>query len=277
MLCTFVRHLANAGVVALHTFLSRITMAAAAHPSKRSRTLEPHIYKPKDFDARSMIAFGKPKRNQNGGKSIPIQGNSAELTHRRVIINGPKMRIAFPVDRENKDAKEGESKQLSYFGIDCSLDGHETSDVTKAFIEAMTGIDHQVKTVACNPSSGWFAKAITMDVANVLYKSTIKDGGNGWPPVIKLKINRSTQLFSADGSEISDVDVLQKGVSIVPLIEPTSIWQASNNFGISCAVVQAFVFEKPRFSECRVSLIEDTAVESAAGEELDEYGYPVSK
>lgn len=247
--------------------------ASVSSPSKRARQEEapvhvptrPHVFKPHEFKAADCVGFGTVKRNQNGGKSIPVQSLSSDSAKRRIIIQGPKMRIAFPVESEGKD----------YFAVDCSLDGHETSKTVMAFIECIRGLEEHVKLMACSDACTWFDKKLSMDAVNVLFKPAVKDGGASWPPVIRLKINRkSTQLFTPMRDPIDSKDVLQKGMIIVPLVEPTSVWQVSNNFGISCAVPQAIVYERPKFEDCAVEILEsDNENDAPADGHVDEFGY----
>lgn len=213
------------------------------------------------FDAESDMLYSKPKVNKSGGKSVGVINST---TKKSLHLSTPLM-LTWGVNTWEPDTPGG---RISY---DMSLQFPKeeyASPETTAFLEALQGLEAKLKADAVANSKEWFNKSkMSAEVVEALFSPMLKypKGEDGEPdmdraPALKVKIpfydnNFNVELYdmnyaalfpSMTNTDITPVDLIQKGQNVALVIQSGGIWFANGKFGSTWRLVQGVV--QPRVS-----------------------------
>lgn len=203
---------------------------------------------PSQFDM-SKIAFGEVKALQNGSKSVNLTYNGGPL-----IIQISNVDLPYGL---NADDKFGPMK----YSVNLSLNGYDTKPKMKEIYDVLEKLDDRV-TNEC-VEKNWLRKpGMTQQILKQmkLYKPTVKfseDPNTGarkpYPPTVKASLRErngkfETAFYDTDRTLIKDVpitDLIVKRMTVMALIECTSVWITNVGCGLSWKVTQLKVVSRP--------------------------------
>jgi hypothetical protein len=153
------------------------------------------------------------------------------------------------------------------------------SEDTTAFLNNMISLENKIKEDALVNSKDWFGKVHkNVEVVEALYTPMLKyskdkmtgEPDYNRPPVLRVKIptwegvwkceiydEDSNKLFPDQSNNIiTPIDLIQKGINVIVLMQCGGIWFANGKFGVTWKLIQAVV-QKPRATltgQCFISL-----------------------
>lgn len=200
------------------------------------------------FDA-SKITFGEVRALPSGSKSVNLAYNGSPL-----ILQVNNVDLPYGL---NADDKFGPVK----YSVNLSLNGYDSKPNMKQIYDVLEALDNRV-TSEC-VEKNWLRKpGMTQQILKQmkLYKPTVKfseDQNTGarkpYPPTVKVALRQrngkfETTFYDADRKEIKDVpieDLIVKRMTVMVLIECTSVWISSVGCGLSWKVTQMKVVSRP--------------------------------
>lgn len=203
---------------------------------------------PSQFDV-SKIAFGEVKALQNGSKAVNLTYNGGPL-----ILQVSNVDLPYGL---NADDKFGPMK----YSVNLSLNGYDSKPKMKEIFEVLEGLDDRVTTECVEKN--WLRKpGMTQQILKQmkLYKPTVKfseDPNTGarkpYPPTVKASLRErngkfETAFYDTDRTLIKDVpitDLIVKRMTVMALIECTSVWITNVGCGLSWKVTQLKVVSRP--------------------------------
>ena len=203
---------------------------------------------PSQFDA-SKITFGEVRALPSGSKSVNLAYNGSPL-----ILQVNNVDLPYGL---NADDKFGPVK----YSVNLSLNGYDSKPNMKQIYDVLEALDNRV-TSEC-VEKNWLRKpGMTQQILKQmkLYKPTVKfseDQNTGarkpYPPTVKVALRQrngkfETTFYDADRKEIKDVpieDLIVKRMTVMVLIECTSVWISSVGCGLSWKVTQMKVVSRP--------------------------------
>jgi hypothetical protein len=203
---------------------------------------------PAQFDA-SKLAFGEVRSLSSGAKSVNLTYDGGPL-----ILQVNNVDLPYGL---NADDKFGPVK----YSINLSLNGYDTKPKMKEIFDALEALDARVTTECVEKN--WLRKpGMTQQILKQmkLYKPTVKfseDQNTGvrkpYPPTVKVALRQrngkfETVFYDTDRKEIKDVpveDLIVKRMTVMALIECTSVWISSVGCGLSWKVSQMKVVSRP--------------------------------
>ena len=203
---------------------------------------------PSQFDV-SKIAFGEVKALQNGSKAVNLTYNGGPL-----ILQVSNVDLPYGL---NADDKFGPMK----YSVNLSLNGYDSKPKMKEIFDVLEGLDDRV-TSEC-VEKNWLRKpGMTQQILKQmkLYKPTVKfseDPNTGarkpYPPTVKASLRErngkfETAFYDTDRTLIKDVpitDLIVKRMTVMALIECTSVWITNVGCGLSWKVTQMKVVSRP--------------------------------
>jgi hypothetical protein len=240
---------------------------------------------PVDFKLEN-VSLMEPKKNSNGGMSIllnyqnPSTGKTGPL-----LIQTPRMRVPFGVDKIDPDNGVG----LSKYSINLSLAGSNEKNLNnQIFTEIIRNLDDYVKGQGVAKSTEWFGKTKTLEVIEELYKSAEKKPKNTmYASTLKLKLpfrvtsNDNVQaqfsVFDENKTEVKvlvenniSLDCIEKGCEVVAIIQCTGVWfVGKTSFGLGYKVVQLKVYKNQKLKDYAIIDDDDVVEEEEEEEEED--------
>ena len=200
------------------------------------------------FDA-SKITFGEVRALPSGSKSVNLAYNGSPL-----ILQVNNVDLPYGL---NADDKFGPVK----YSVNLSLNGYDSKPNMKQIYDVLEALDNRV-TSEC-VEKNWLRKpGMTQQILKQmkLDKPTVKfseDQNTGarkpYPPTVKVALRQrngkfETTFYDADRKEIKDVpieDLIVKRMTVMVLIECTSVWISSVGCGLSWKVTQMKVVSRP--------------------------------
>jgi hypothetical protein len=203
---------------------------------------------PSQFDV-SKIGFGEVKVLNNGSKAVNLTYNGGPL-----ILQVSNVDLPYGL---NADDKFGPMK----YSVNLSLNGFDSKPKMKEIFDVLEGLDNRV-TAECIEKN-WLRKpGMTQQILKQmkLYKPTVKfseDPNTGarkpYPPTVKAALRErngkfETAFYDTDRTLIKDVpitDLIVKRMTVMALIECTSVWITNVGCGLSWKVTQMKVVSRP--------------------------------
>ena len=203
---------------------------------------------PSQFDV-SKLTFGELRSLQSGAKSVSLSYNGAPL-----ILQLNNVDLPYGL---NADDKFGPVK----YSVNLSLNGYDSKPKMKEIYDVLEALDNRV-TAEC-VEKNWLRKpGMTQQILKQmkLYKPTVKfseDQNTGarkpYPPTVKVSLRQrggkfETTFYDTDRKEIKDVpieDLIVKRMTVMALVECTSVWISSVGCGLSWKVTQMKVVSRP--------------------------------
>lgn len=189
----------------------------------------------------STVTFSQLKKNKNGGKSVMLsQDNKKKLYLQLPFMRSPFGLSAFTDEATNKTSY---SLDLSF-----DTDNEDAMMLSSKFTELD---DIILKTVTEN-SKEWLGKSYDINVIReALYKPLVRQGKEGYPNTLKLKVQTNQsgdfipEAYSSD-RELIQVDQIEKGQKCMCIAEINQIWFIDNKFGVSVRLSQVLCGESTK-------------------------------
>jgi len=203
---------------------------------------------PSQFDV-SKITFGEIRTLPSGSKAASVTYNGGPL-----VLQVNNLDLPYGL---NADDKFGPVK----YSINLSLTGYDSNPKVKELYDALESLDNRV-TSEC-VEKNWLRKpGMTQQILKQmkLYKPTVKfseDQNTGqrkpYPPTLKVSLRQKngkfeTAFYDSDRKEIRDVpieDMIVKRMTVMALIECTSVWVSSVGCGLSWKATQVKIVSRP--------------------------------
>jgi hypothetical protein len=203
---------------------------------------------PSQFQA-SKLAFGDVKVLNNGSKAVNLTYNGGPL-----ILQVSNVDLPYGL---NADDKFGPMK----YSVNLSLNGFDSKPKMKELFDVLEALDDRVTTECVDKN--WLRKpGMTQQILKQmkLYKPTVKfseDPNTGarkpYPPTVKASLRErngkfETAFYDTDRTLIKDVpitDLIVKRMTVMALIECTSVWITNVGCGLSWKVTQMKVVSRP--------------------------------
>ena len=190
----------------------------------------------------SDVTFSQLKKNKNnGGKSVLIpHGNK-----RNLYLQLPFMRSPFGLSAYTDEATNKTSYSLD---LSFDTDNEEAQNLAKKLNELDEII---LKTVADN-SKEWLGKEYDVNVIReALYKPLVRQGREGYPDTLKLKIQTNQdgeftpEAYNSNREKIQ-VDQIERGQKCMCIVEFGQIWFIDNKFGVTVRLSQVLCEESAK-------------------------------
>jgi len=189
----------------------------------------------------STVTFSQLKKNKNGGKSVMLsQDNKKKLYLQLPFMRSPFGLSAFTDEATNKTSY---SLDLSF-----DTDNEDAMMLSSKFTELD---DIILKTVTEN-SKEWLGKSYDINVIReALYKPLVRQGKEGYPNTLKLKVQTNQtgdfipEAYSSD-RKLIQVDQIEKGQRCMCIAEINQIWFIDNKFGVSVRLSQVLCGESTK-------------------------------
>lgn len=203
---------------------------------------------PSQFDA-SKLSFGEVRALNSGAKAVNLTYNGGPL-----VMQLSNVDLPYGL---NADDKFGPVK----YSVNFSLNGFDSKPKMKEIFDALEALDDRVTTECVDKN--WLRKpGMTQQILKQmkLYKPTVKfseDANTGarkpYPPTVKASLRQrndkfETAFYDTDRTLIKDVpieDLIVKRMTVMALIECTSVWISSVGCGLSWKVTQMKVVSRP--------------------------------
>jgi hypothetical protein len=207
------------------------------------------------------IKYSSPKANASGGKSINILN---KLTNTGLRLSTPLLLTWGASDFQDPQTGKGNGK----FELSLQFPSSEyANEDTNAFFKNLQALEQKIKDDALTNSKEWFGKVHkNAEVVEALYTPILKyskDKATGEPdytraPTFRVKIpswegvyrcevydEEGEKLFPNVNTNVSPVELIQKGTNVATLIQCGGIWFANGKFGVTWKLAQ-IVVQKPR-------------------------------
>ena len=213
------------------------------------------------FDVNSVI-FNAPKGNEYGGKAIYLNLPGKQ----KLIFQLPAIRAPFGlsnyVDKTNNK---------STYSLSLSLDSNPE------IAEKFKALDERVLEYVEANSTTLFGKKVNKDtMRDVMYASPIRRDKDGkYPETLYTKVmqTRDGKSFAVEAYESNrkptDLANLEKGRSVITIIEVNQVWVIGMKFGVSVRLQQILFSPKTQLKGFSFVGI-DEAPAASEGEAEDE-------
>jgi len=207
------------------------------------------------------IKYTAPKMGGAGGKSLNILNRK---TNSRVNLSTPVMLTWGASDFVDPQTGKGNGKYE--MSLQFPTDEYKNDELT-AFLENMKKFEQKIKDDALIYSKEWFGKLHkSPEVVEALFTPMLKYSKDkltgepdlNKPPSLRVKLpiwegvwgcevydDDGAKLYPTTISDISPVELIQKGTQVSVLMSCGGIWFANGKFGVTWKLVQAMV-QKPK-------------------------------
>tara|TARA_Y100000389_G_scaffold125756_2_gene123130 strand:+ start:8056 stop:8745 length:690 start_codon:yes stop_codon:yes gene_type:complete len=189
----------------------------------------------------STVTFSQLKKNKNGGKSVMLsQDNKKKLYLQLPFMRSPFGLSAFTDEATNKTSY---SLDLSF-----DIDNEDAMMLSSKFTE----LDEIILKTVTENSKEWLGKSYDINVIReALYKPLVRQGKEGYPNTLKLKVQTNQsgdfipEAYNSD-RELIQVDQIEKGQKCMCIAEINQIWFIDNKFGVSVRLSQVLCGESTK-------------------------------
>ena len=214
------------------------------------------------------ISFSQLKKGKNGGKSVMLNND----TKKKLYLQLPFMRSPFGLSAFTDEATNKTSYSLDLSFDTDNDDAMQLSNKLKELDEII------IKTVSEN-SKEWLGKEYSIDVMReALYKPLVREGKDGYPDTLKLKVQTNQtgdfipEAYNSDRERI-EVDQIEKGQRCMCIVEINQIWFIDNKFGVSVRLSQVLCGQStklPSFAFKGLDNTEEDLVDEIMDDLIDE-------
>lgn len=152
------------------------------------------------------------------------------------------------------------------YNIDFAMNGwNEDENYVKKFYETIVALENKVLEHVAEISEEVFGKKMEKDELFPLFNSNIKDGGNGYAPKFRIKVDGTTtdtvkaDVFDSNKNRLTDK--LENGLysrnSGRALVEISSVYFLNKRFGVTYKLNQLMVYEPERLKGFAFDLSDD--------------------
>ena len=167
----------------------------------------------------STVTFSQLKKNKNGGKSVMLsQDNKKKLYLQLPFMRSPFGLSAFTDEATNKTS----------YSLDLSFD--TDNEDAMMLSSKFTELDEIILKTVTENSKEWLGKSYDINVIReALYKPLVRQGKEGYPNTLKLKVQTNQsgdfipEAYNSD-RELIQVDQIEKGQKCMCIAEINQIW-----------------------------------------------------
>jgi len=177
------------------------------------------------------IKLSDIKKNQNNGKTIFINTKSNEP----FLLEFPRMRVPFGLN-----VYEDENTKRCSYSISLSLSDEKV-------VEFLKSIDDYIVGYVSENSEKCLGKVMNETVIReALYTPLVKESKDPkYAPTLKVKLHQNPEgsfddVYDPKGVEFN-LNELQKGQNVAPILKLSSIWFVGTKFGVSVRLEQLMV------------------------------------
>src|SRR6056300_936159 len=189
----------------------------------------------------SGVIFSALKKNKNGGKSVVLTRNDKKKLYLQLpFLRSPLGISAFTDEATNKTSY---SLDLSF-----DTDNEDAMQLSSKFTE----LDEIILKTVTENSKEWLGKSYDINVIReALYKPLVRQGKEGYPNTLKLKVQTNQsgdfipEAYNSD-RELIQVDQIEKGQKCMCIAEINQIWFIDNKFGVSVRLSQVLCGESTK-------------------------------
>jgi hypothetical protein len=189
----------------------------------------------------STVTFSQLKKNKNGGKSVMLsQDNKKKLYLQLPFMRSPFGLSAFTDEATNKTS----------YSLDLSFD--TDNEDAMMLSSKFTELDEIILKTVTGNSKEWLGKSYDINVIReALYKPLVRQGKEGYPNTLKLKVQTNQsgdfipEAYNSD-RELIQVDQIEKGQKCMCIAEINQIWFIDNKFGVSVRLSQVLCGESTK-------------------------------
>src|SRR6056300_876574 len=193
------------------------------------------------FDPSSVV-FTKMKKNKNGGKTVYINAQDGK---KKLYLQLPFMRSPYGLS-----AFTDEATNKTSYSLDLSFDSD--NDNAMALSAKLKELDEIILKTVTENSKEWLGKSYDINVIReALYKPLVRQGKEGYPNTLKLKVQTNQsgdfipEAYNSD-RELIQVDQIEKGQKCMCIAEINQIWFIDNKFGVSVRLSQVLCGESTK-------------------------------
>ena len=218
------------------------------------------IVRPIDKLDINSIVFNAPKTNDFGGKAIYLNMPGKQ----KMIFQLPSMRAPFGLSNYVDKASGKASYSLSV-----SLDSNPE------IVAQFKALDERVLEFVESNSTALFGKKVNKDtMRDVMYTSPIRRDKEGkYPETLYMKVmqTRDGKSFAVEAYESNrksvDISTLDKGRSVMTIIEINQVWVIGMKFGVSVRLQQVLMAPKTQLKGFSFVGVEEAPTASADDDE----------
>ena len=189
----------------------------------------------------STVTFSQLKKNKNSGKSVMLsQDNKKKLYLQLPFMRSPFGLSAFTDEATNKTS----------YSLDLSFD--TDNEDAMMLSSKFTELDEIILKTVTENSKEWLGKSYDINVIReALYKPLVRQGKEGYPNTLKLKVQTNQsgdfipEAYNSD-RELIQVDQIEKGQKCMCIAEINQIWFIDNKFGVSVRLSQVLCGESTK-------------------------------
>ena len=197
-------------------------------------------------DMQSFL-YREPITNKYKSKTAYVNKSASDQSRPRYQMatkDDPRLRAPYGISKPF-DEKQQDSDRKS---LDMSIESENLLKVLSALDE------HNVK-VAFENCEKWFGKKLPIEHIRFMYRPIVTPDKNGkYKPTFRTKINtnadadNATRFLLIDESSgqvqytEKDSSIVTKGSRLVPIVEPSSLWFSSTQFGMTLECTDVIVF-----------------------------------
>ena len=189
----------------------------------------------------STVTFSQLKKNKNGGKSVMLsQDNKKKLYLQLPFMRSPFGLSAFTDEATNKTS----------YSLDLSFD--TDNEDAMMLSSKFTELDEIILKTVTENSKEWLGKSYDINVIReALYKPLVRQGKEGYPNTLKLKVQTNQsgdfipEAYNSD-RELIQVDQIEKGQKCMCIAEINQIRFIDNKFGVSVRLSQVLCGESTK-------------------------------
>lgn len=189
----------------------------------------------------STVTFSQLKKNKNGGKSVMLSQDSKK----KLYLQLPFMRSPFGLSAFTDEATNKTSYSLD---LSFDTDNEDAMMLSSKFTE----LDEIILKTVTENSKEWLGKSYDINVIReALYKPLVRQGKEGYPNTLKLKVQTNQsgdfipEAYNSD-RELIQVDQIEKGQKCMCIAEINQIWFIDNKFGVSVRLSQVLCGESTK-------------------------------
>ena len=216
----------------------------------------------------STVTFSQLKKNKNGGKSVMLsQDNKKKLYLQLPFMRSPFGLSAFTDEATNKTS----------YSLDLSFD--TDNEDAMMLSSKFTELDEIILKTVTENSKEWLGKSYDINVIReALYKPLVRQGKEGYPNTLKLKVQTNQsgdfipEAYNSD-RELIQVDQIEKGQKCMCIAEINQIWFIDNKFGVSVRLSQVLCGEStklPSFAFQGLDKEQDDTFDDSMDDLIDE-------
>lgn len=175
-------------------------------------------------------------KTSKGGKIVYLNFPNAQ----RIVLQTPVMSAPFGISTYD-DASDGKRS----YSLDASFRGCDTNAKLASFLEKCRAFDDILIDTATENSKAWFGKEMSREMTAMLFRKSVRDPSDPkYAPTLRLKITPNTEYYDENQNRV-DMDYILKGTSFRAIVELSSVFFVSKQFGVTWRIVQLAVQSRP--------------------------------